>query len=361
MAEVLVDLGENSYTIQIESGALAKFDHFLAPMPFSKKALIITDSNVKKIYGEQVRQKINSANYQAEFFCVPPGESSKSLALLGEIYTQAITMGLDRKSPFIALGGGVVGDLAGFAASTYLRGVPFIQIPTTLLAQVDSSVGGKTAVNHPLGKNLIGSFYQPAQVIIDPQTLNTLPDKELYSGFAEVIKYGACFDTAFFDFLAANAAALLQKDSTLLIEVISRCCRIKRDIVEQDEREAGLRALLNFGHTIGHAIEAAGGFQKYTHGEAVAIGMRGAVLVSIALKLCDEAVLGRLNAILRQFNLPLTAPGCGTAAELQQFLSKDKKSLGGKIKWVLLEETGKPKITDAVPESIAQEAINTLI
>jgi 3-dehydroquinate synthase len=357
VAEVLIDSKTPELGAHIEPGSFKKLNIFFDKMPLTKKALVITDDNVKKIYGETVYKNLTSAGYAADFFCIRPGERSKSFRTVERIYTHAINMGMDRNSPFIALGGGVVGDLAGFAASTYLRGVPFINLPTTLLAQVDSSIGGKTAVNHVFGKNLIGSFYQPAAVIIDPETLKTLPEIEMSAGLSEVVKYGMVFDEQLFEYLSAQAPGILRRDMDILIKIISRCCRIKTDIVIDDEQERGMRILLNFGHTIGHAIEAAGAFRKFNHGEAVAIGMRGAVIVSKLLKLCDDTVLTKLDELLTKLSLSLNCRGRIRAEQIQSYLIKDKKSFGGEIKWVLLNDIGNPKITADVPQNVVQEAV----
>ncbi|BBB93308.1 MAG TPA: 3-dehydroquinate synthase [Methylomusa anaerophila] len=360
MAEVTVNLGNDSYLIEIIPGSISQIGKSLNRMPFTRKALVVTDDTVGALYGKDVLDSLTGAGYTREIMYVRPGESSKSIKVMEEIYTKAIAMGLDRKSPIIALGGGVVGDLTGFAAATYLRGVPFIQVPTTLLAQVDSSVGGKTAVNHPLGKNMIGAFYQPKLVQIDPLVLNTLPERELLAGIAEVIKHGVIADEQMFNFLFENVERILAQDANVLTDVISRNCRIKAEVVEKDEREANLRMTLNFGHTVGHAIEAATGFSRYNHGEGVAIGMHAAALISQYVGQCETADVDRLKDLLQRFGLPIRAEGC-SVEELEAFLSRDKKSDGGKISWILLNKIGHVQICNTVPANIVHQTLRAII
>jgi 3-dehydroquinate synthase len=316
-------------------------------MPFSKKTLIVTDANVSPLYAGILADSLTTAGFTPHILVVEPGEGSKSLATADKVFTKAISAGFDRRSPIIALGGGVIGDLAGFVAATYLRGVPFIQVPTTLLAQVDSSVGGKTAVNHPLGKNLIGAFYQPQLVMIDPLVLDTLPERELKAGLAEVVKYGIIADAAFFAYLTRNTAAILSRDPAALTAVISRCCQLKADVVAQDERETSVRMLLNFGHTIAHAVEGVGGYAEYNHGEAVAIGMAGAALLSNSLGLCTPAASTAVQQLLVAMGLPLAAPGYGIE-ELLGYLARDKKVVDSKVSWVLMEDIGRVIVTEEV-------------
>lgn len=262
MQTVTVPLGERSYSIYIGHGLLEKLGDFLGQLPLTKKALVVTQPAIRAVYGDRVLGSLRARGFAAEAFEIIDAEEAKSLTWLETIYDRLIDLRLDRRSPLIALGGGVVGDLAGFAAATYLRGIPFVQIPTTLLAQVDSSIGGKTAVNHPRGKNLIGAFYQPRLVLVDVDTLQTLAPRELRSGLAEVVKYGVIANPALFQLLEEHATDVLRGDSELLIRIIRECCHIKADVVAADEQERGLRAILNFGHTFGHAIEAAGGSRR---------------------------------------------------------------------------------------------------
>lgn len=350
MEEVKVNLPAGGYTIHIGPKALEQAGLFLSRLGLSDRALIVTDANVGPLYGKRVAASLSHAGITAEIITVAPGEASKSLATAGELYSAAIAARVDRRSPIIALGGGVVGDLAGFVAATYQRGVPFIQLPTTLLAQVDSSVGGKVAVNHPQGKNLIGAFYQPSLVVADTETLATLPVRELTAGLAEVVKYGVIADAEFFTFLSSRRGDALAGDNLVLSEIVRRSCIIKAQVVEQDERDTGLRMILNFGHTVGHAIEAAGGFARYNHGEAVAIGMHAAAILSRRLGLCDGATVDSIARLLRELKLPVTAAGY-RPDELLTYLSRDKKSLGGKLNWVLVNKLGQVVIKSDVPES----------
>lgn len=356
MGEVNVALAAQQYTIHISAGGLNQVGWLMRALALGTKALVITDENVGPIYADKLADSLRAAGFQPEILTVAPGESAKSLATADTVFTKAIDMGLDRKAPIVALGGGVVGDLAGFVAATYLRGVPFIQVPTTLLAQVDSSVGGKTAVNHVLGKNLIGAFYQPSLVVIDPEVLNSLPARELKAGLAEVIKYGVIADRLFFDYLRSNAENLLQREPGVLATVIEKCCRLKADVVRQDERETSLRMILNFGHTIGHAVEGAGGYSEYNHGEAVAIGMHAAALISKSLEMCEPAQVEALKALLVQMGLPLQAPDY-QPEKLMRYLARDKKAVGGEINWVLMSGIGQVKITRDVPNPVVLAAL----
>ena len=297
---VRVDLGPDSYDIVIGSGALDSLTGFVSGKKYSRSALIITDTNVGPLYADRVKALLAAAGITAAVATIPAGEASKSLTVAEEVYTTAIEAGLDRHSPVIALGGGVVGDLSGFIAATYMRGVPFIQIPTSLLADVDSSVGGKVAVNHRLGKNLIGAFYQPDAVFIDLDCLKTLPAREISTGLGEIVKYGIISDAAMLDYLEENAEAVKALDTEAVRHLIIRSCEIKADVVSRDEKEGGLRRILNFGHTMAHAVEKEAGYGCYNHGEAVAIGMVCAAHISAALKLADEALLGRIEKLCRQ-------------------------------------------------------------
>jgi 3-dehydroquinate synthase len=356
VAEVSVNLGVNSYTIHIGSGIIASIGQLMCKMELTNKVLIVSDDNVSKLYGDYVVNLLSQAGFTVELFSVAPGEDSKSMRVAMELYTRAIEMGLDRSSSIVALGGGVVGDLAGFVAATYLRGLSFVQIPTTLLAQVDSSVGGKVAVNHELGKNLIGAFYQPRLVVIDIDMLNTLPDRELYAGLSETIKYGIIADQTLFNYFIDNHQQILVKEPVVLTEIIRRCCEIKAQVVERDERESCVRMMLNFGHTIAHAIEASTGFSLYNHGEAVAIGMYGAALLSYQLGLCKKNVVDDISMIIEKFKLPLFAPECKVDT-LLPYLERDKKTVGGKTKWVLVSSVGQVKINSDVPENIIRHIL----
>jgi len=356
VVEVKVELGVSSYKIHIGNDSISQLGELLSQLKCSRNVLIVTDENVAKLYKKRLLDTLHNAGFSGHTYTIKPGEDSKSSSVAMPIYTKAIELHLDRKSPIIALGGGVVGDLAGFIAATYLRGVPFIQIPTSLLAQVDSSVGGKVAVNHPLGKNLIGAFYQPKAVLIEPGTLSTLPKRELYTGLAEVIKYGLISDCNMFSYLNEHCNDILAGNEEILENVIHKSCQIKADVVSQDEHESGLRIILNFGHTIAHAIETYTEYQKYTHGEAVAIGMHGAALLSYYLGYCTEQTLQAVRSSLECFRLPLKAELCKADA-LLELLSRDKKTIGGKINWVLLNSIGNVSVCNNVPEDIIYKAL----
>ena len=355
MQTVTVALGERSYTIHIGQGVLDGVGEVLAQLPVTKRALVVTQPAIAAAYGERVLQSLRSQGFAAEAFEVLNAEEAKSLGWLERIYDRAIELRLDRRSLIVALGGGVVGDLAGFAAATYMRGVPFVQIPTTLLAQVDSSFGGKTAINHPRGKNLIGAFYQPRAVLIDVDTLQTLSGRELRSGLAEVVKYGVIAKPDLFELLEGCTTTGLLQDAALLTRVIRDCCQIKADVVAVDEHEAGVRAILNFGHTFGHAIEAAGGFSTYTHGEAVAIGMVWATELSRRLDMCEVSLPERLHKLLRALGLPTVlkeaAPG------IREAILLDKKAVGGRLRFILVEKLGKVSIRGDVPSQLVEELL----
>ena len=359
MVEVIVDLGERGYSIHIGTGMERRLPGWLAAQGLHSKLLIVSDENVGSLYAKSILSTLLAAGFQAEVFTVRPGEESKSMEVAMQLYTKAIEMGLERQSPILALGGGVVGDLTGFVAATYLRGVPFIQIPTSLLAQVDSSVGGKVAVNHKLGKNLIGAFYQPEFVAIDTGYLDSLPLRELSAGMAEVIKYGVIVDKDFFEFLEDNHSLIMARNANTLVEAIRISCQSKAQVVARDERENGQRIILNFGHTIAHAIEADTGFARYNHGEAVAIGMHGAALLSYYLGLCGKECVERLCKLLLKYQLPLTAPGCDIE-QLMAFIHRDKKSSGGKVSWVLMQTFGQVIVSNQVPEDLVRRVLAEL-
>lgn len=357
--KIRVDLGALSYDIFIGIDMGEEIKAFIDQSEFSGRALIVTDTNVGPLYGERLMYLLKQVGIKAYTVTVPAKEASKSISRAEQLYTNCIELGLDRKSPIFALGGGVVGDLAGFVAATYMRGVPFVQIPTSLLAQVDSSVGGKVAVNHALGKNLIGAFYQPKAVFMDLQMLKTLPPREISTGLGEVVKYGLIYDAEFFEFLEQHVEEILHRKADALAHIIARSCEIKAAVVSQDEKEAGLRRILNFGHTIGHAIETETGYKKYNHGEAVAIGMVGAVELSIKMGLLDAAVLPRVKQLLANLKLPLAAPGCRMNAMYLDILH-DKKTVNGKVNWVLLEDIGKTVCRNDLTEEMVQEVMQDI-
>ncbi len=360
MRKVSVDLPENGYDILIGEGLEEEVASFFRSGGFSSRVLVISDTNVGKRYADPLESILNACGKQASFHLVPAGESSKSLEEAERAYTKAIEQGLDRKSAIVALGGGVVGDLAGFIAATYMRGVPFVQIPTSLLAQVDSSVGGKVAVNHRLGKNLIGAFYQPKRVFIDLTCLSTLPRRELITGLGEIVKYGAIADEGFFSYLEENCESILAVEHGAMEHLVVRSCEIKADVVSKDEHEAGLRAILNFGHTLGHAIEKETRYVRYNHGEAVAVGMMGAAYLSRELGLVGDAEVERLGALLRRFSLPTTAEGC-TEDGMYAAIFHDKKAVDGKVKWILLEGIGSVRAVTDVPEEAVRGCMRRII
>lgn len=360
MNEVRVSLGERSYTIHIGNHILETIGEKMLDFSFSRTAFIISDTNVAPLYLDTVADSLRKAGFIVHTAIVPAGEQSKAFTTAESLFTTCIEKGLDRKSPIIALGGGVVGDLAGFIAATYLRGVPFIQIPTSLLAQVDSSVGGKVAVNHPLGKNLIGAFYQPKFVLIDIATLTTLPPRELSTGLAEVIKYGLIADHALFNYLSKHSEEVLSLDYQAIRHLVTRSCEIKSDVVTRDEKESSLRMILNFGHTAAHAIEANTGYRKYNHGEAVAIGMVVAARISQACGYISEADVDTIENQIAQYRLPLVAEDC-REEELYNLLYHDKKMIGGKLNWVLLKSISKTEIRSDINEAIIHQALETIL
>lgn len=359
MRKVRVDLGAASYDIVIGYGIEQEIIDFVRQAGYSAKGLLVTDTNVGPLYGKQMQDILSQAGLEITVMQIPAGEQSKNLTIANDIFTKAIELGLDRKSPIFALGGGVVGDMAGFAAATYMRGVPFVQLPTSLLAQVDSSVGGKVAVNHELGKNLIGAFYQPQAVFMELSCMQTLPRREIYTGLGEIIKYGIIYDEDFFVFLEENQEQVLALEPEALVHLIARSCEIKAAVVSQDEKEAGLRRILNFGHTIGHAIEKETAYIRYNHGEAVATGMLGAAHISKALGMIDEAAYMRVRDIVAAYNLPLQAAGV-TVEAMYGDIFHDKKTVGGKVTWVLMEKIGAVVCRNDVPETVVKQAMTEI-
>lgn len=321
---VTVGLGDRSYQIHVGTGTLPQLGTLCRAVGLGKRAAVITNPTVGALYLPQVKAFLESAGFGVLQFEVADGEQYKNSETLGFIYDRLIEGGLTRDGFVVALGGGVVGDMAGYAAATFLRGIPFVQVPTTLLAQVDSSVGGKTGINHPRGKNLIGAFHQPRLVLVDTDTLATLPEREYLAGLAEVVKYGVALDRTFFEFLEANTSLMLRRDPGLLRTIIARSCAIKAGVVEQDEREGGLRAVLNYGHTLGHAVETLTGYRQYLHGEAVAIGMAQAAHLSTSYGYASEADAARVVGLLTALKLPVALPVFPQSEYLDALL-KDKK------------------------------------
>ena len=348
METTKVELGERSYDIFIGSHILDNLGERLHDYGLSPKIALVSNPTVFALYGERVAGSIRKAGYDLITVIIPDGEEYKELSQVQHIYDELLSHRLDRSSGLIALGGGVIGDIAGFAASTYMRGISCIQVPTTLLAQVDSSVGGKTGVNHRLGKNMIGTFWQPRLVWIDLDTLKTLPRRELLAGLAEVIKYGVIYDKELFEFLEANRDLILDIEYTSIAHIIMRSCEIKADVVSKDEREAGLRAILNYGHTIGHAIETATGYTRYLHGEAVAIGMHLEARLSQILKCIDERNVSGIKALIDSYGLPSEMPDDIDRNELLASMQLDKKTVAGKLKFILPESIGTVRIETGV-------------
>lgn len=395
MRELWVELGPRRYPIYIGRGLLARVADYLSFLPPTAILLIVTNEKVKGLYGSQVEESLGKAGYRFGWALVPDGEEAKSLAVLGDLYDQTFALGLDRRSAVLALGGGVVGDVAGLLAATYMRGVAFVQLPTTLLAQVDSSVGGKVAINHPQGKNLIGAFYQPRLVVADLDTLTTLPAREWRCGLAEVVKYGVIWDEGLFRLLEEKAhllsryaapqepggekrsrscggearstgcpgqgrdgakppstggRALDGEAASFLAEVVWGCCRIKAEVVARDEREEErLRSILNFGHTVGHAVEALTGYERYRHGEAVAMGMVAAGRLAVALGLWRQEELNRLEALLRSLALPVRLPPDLSPEAIVEAMFRDKKAVGGTLTLVLPRRLGEVTVLRNVP------------
>lgn len=345
MSEVRIEvgLGDRSYPIWIGPGLLPRIGEALSEVSFPKKLAIVTNEIVEPLYGNTLRSALENAGYEAHTIVLPDGEGTKTLQVLETIFDGLIESGIDRGCGLLALGGGVIGDIAGFAAASYMRGIPFVQVPTTLLAQVDSSVGGKTAVNHPLGKNLIGAFYQPKYVLIDVDTLKTLEKRDLAAGMAEVVKYGVIRDESFFHYLGENRKKVQDLVPETLVEIIKKSCQIKADIVENDEKEKGLRALLNFGHTYGHAVETLAGYGEYRHGEAVAIGMVVAAQVSRAFDLCSDEDVVVIRTLLADYDLPISPPEFPLDAVIGA-MKRDKKVKAGLFTMVLNHGIGRADI-----------------
>lgn len=352
MQTLNVNLGTRSYPIHIGAGILPRIGEFLQQAGLRGKVAVVTNPTVAPLYLQSVTDALTGAGYGVIPVLIPDGEEFKTVQSLQIIYDRLIAERLERKSCVLALGGGVVGDMAGFAAATYLRGVPYVQLPTTLLAQVDSSVGGKTGVNHADGKNLIGAFYQPQLVLIDVAMLRTLPRRELIAGLAEVIKYGIIEDAALFALLEQKISALVQLDEQLLIDTIATCCAIKARVVEADEREDDYRAMLNFGHTIGHALEAVTGYTEFLHGEAVGVGMAKAAALSARQGFCDGESLRRIVQLIEQAGLPSAIPANVSMTGLIQAMEVDKKAAAGKIKFVMCDGIGKTRFHWLAPQEI---------
>ncbi len=342
MRIVSVPLGRRSYAIKIAPGLLAQLGRECARLKLGRRCAVITDDNAGKFFAKAALKSLTASGFEPVLISVSAGEKSKRLAVVEKCYDELAAHRLERKSFIVALGGGVVGDLAGFVAATYLRGIPFVQVPTTLLAQVDSSVGGKTGVNLRAGKNLVGAFYQPRLVLCDPDTLKTLPKREYISGLAEVVKYGIIFDAKLFAQLESDLPKILRRDSNTLSQIIARCCEIKAEVVSKDETESGLRAILNFGHTIGHAIENSFGYGKFLHGEAIAIGQVVAAKLSHKILGLPSGDAERIEKLIVQAGLPVKIKlNSVQRKKLFAAMKLDKKVSAGEITFVLAKKIGK--------------------
>ncbi|AAW86786.1 MULTISPECIES: 3-dehydroquinate synthase [Aliivibrio] len=357
METIHVDLAERSYPISIGAELFCNPAHFSSVIPAKKRVVVISNVTVAPLYAQQIIDTLNTFECQVSLLELDDGEQYKNLDTFNQILTFLLEENHSRDVTIVALGGGVVGDVVGFASACYQRGVDFIQIPTTLLSQVDSSVGGKTAINHPLGKNMVGAFYQPKAVIIDINCLKTLPEREFAAGMAEVIKYGIIVDREFFDWLDENMDKLYALDHDALIYAISRCCQIKADVVAKDEKESGMRALLNLGHTFGHAIEAEMGYGNWLHGEAVSAGTVMAAVTAQKEGLISQSDVERICSILEKAKLPLKAPKEMTVDAFMKHMMRDKKVLSGKLRLVLPTSIGSSEVVTGVSESVLAEVI----
>ncbi len=354
MEVVNVELGERAYPIYVGSGCLEDVGTRLAETRCGKRVAVVTNSTIAKFYLGPTVTALAGAGFDPAIIQIPDGEEHKNLAWLAFVYDRLIDAGIDRGGAVVALGGGVVGDLAGFAAATYLRGVACVQVPTTLLAQIDASIGGKTGINHAAGKNLLGAFKQPRFVLADVDCLRTLPRREFVAGLAEVIKTGAILDPELFALLEAELPAILRQDRELMVRIVRASCQLKALVVSEDETEGGYRAILNFGHTIGHAIENLTDYTTFLHGEAVAMGMVAAARVSHRLGFCDADTVGRLTRLIERCGLPVEIPGDLGREAIAVAMRTDKKALSGSIKFICLESIGKTKFERLTCEEIVR-------
>jgi 3-dehydroquinate synthase len=359
MQKIRVELGERSYNILIDSNTLGGLGNVLERFDFGRRIAIVSNPTVFGLYGSTVSDSLRAAGFEPVEIIVPDGEEHKNMESVGKIYEAMLRMRLDRKSALIALGGGVIGDIVGFAASTYMRGIDFVQVPTTLLAQVDSSVGGKTGVNHALGKNMIGTFWQPRLVWVDIATLATLPRREFLAGLAEVIKYGVIWDADLFDFLAANREKILGLDGPSLTHIIGRSCQIKSEVVARDERESGIRAVLNYGHTIGHAVETVTGYKSFLHGEAVAIGMYLEARLSAMLGMIGNEEVDRIRNLTEAYGLPCSLPAGTDLNALFSAMQLDKKTVSGEMKFILPERIGSVTMRTGISSGEIRKALES--
>jgi len=356
MKKLRIDLADRSYDILIGRNLLPSVGDYLVHRERTRRALVVTNPVINKLYGKRLSEGLQNAGLEMECVEIPEGETHKTLQDAQTVYDHLIQNQYDRSTLLVALGGGVIGDLTGFIAATFLRGIPYIQVPTTLLSQVDSSVGGKTAVNHPQGKNLIGAFYQPQLVAIDLDTLSSLPADEFRAGMAEIIKYGVIEDPKLFAFLEKNSEKILAQDTECLAHIIETSCAIKAKVVERDERESNYRMVLNFGHTIGHAVEALTDYSQFKHGEAIAIGMVYAAKLSCQLGQCSPEAVQRIESLVKQYGLPSRLPEF-SADDYIQTVYRDKKAHDRNIRFVLVKDIGRVEIVDRVAEADIQKAL----
>ena len=354
-----VSLGTRSYRIVVASGALATVGPRLRELSVGARAALVSDGAVARLYGKTVMASLESAGFTVATIEVPEGEGAKTLAIAQHCWNELLAAGLDRTSTVLALGGGAVGDVAGFAAATYMRGINFVQLPTTVLAQVDASIGGKTAIDHPLGKNMIGAFHQPRLVVVDPAVARTLPEREFRSGLAEIVKHGIVLDAAYFAELERDLAPLAARDLEVLERIIGGSCRLKASVIERDEREAELRHVLNYGHTIGHALEASTGYARYTHGEAVALGMVAEARLARQLGIADDETTARQERMLDALGLPVLAPAIDVEPVVTA-MARDKKGKDGRIPFVLAPRIGEFRLVYDVPAAQIRAAIASL-
>jgi len=360
MIRIAIQAAAGKYEVLVGRGLLSSAAELLREAGFAGCIRLMADETVYGLYGARVEDRLRRGGFAVESFAIPPGEPSKTLETASRAYDWLVESGTERRDLILALGGGVVGDLAGFVAATFLRGLRLVQLPTSLLAQVDSSVGGKVAVNHPRGKNLIGAFYPPSLVIVDPDTLSTLPRRELSAALAEVAKMAFTMDELLFGELEREGESLLRPEGDAIERTIARSIELKAQVVEEDERESGLRAILNYGHTIGHAIEAVSAYQAFRHGEAVAIGMVGAASIAVRLGMLDAAIARRQEALLRHLGLPVSCPGF-EVERLLGAMNHDKKLSGGQLTWVLPERIGRVAIRRDVPLAVVRNALQELV
>ncbi|HOK78352.1 MAG TPA: 3-dehydroquinate synthase [Verrucomicrobiota bacterium] len=358
MRTVTVSLGNRSYAIRIGRALIDRLGKECEALGLGRRCVLITDANVARHYFEPARIALATAGFSVEAIVLPPGESTKNLRTVQACYNRLSRARLERSSFVVALGGGVIGDLAGFVAATYLRGISFVQVPTTLLAQVDSSIGGKVGVNLASGKNLVGAFHQPRLVLADVDALKTLSDREFRAGLAEVIKYGIIFDSDLFERIERVLPRIMMRDPRVIAEIVARCCEIKASVVSKDETEGGLRAILNFGHTIGHALEAMGRYRKYLHGEAIAIGQVAAARVSSRLLGLPESDADRICHLFERVGLPTKSPlSARQLRRVLEIMSLDKKVAGGNVRFVLVRRIGEAVYGQRVPENVLVESL----